>query len=131
MLVVGSGVLGRVLVGNLAEEVRHQAGFVHVVVRNEDEAAAALGRLFEDQMRNAGGEREDGSRGKGTRFQIEIDGHVFVDGVRIKSRSKWPVRLLGVLARPYDVTRLRHKMRAGYKPLLEGRGMGEGEGDVV
>jgi hypothetical protein len=104
MLIVGSGVLGRVLVGNIVSAVKRQASFLHIVAHSEQEAAGFVARIFEDQK---------SSRGNRTKFQIEIDGHVFVDQVRIKSRSAWPVRLLGVLARPYDLT----GSRKGYVPV--------------
>ena len=117
MLVVGAGILGRVLVGNVAHTIKQQNSFIHVIADSEQEAAGFVARIFEDQKRP----------GISTRFQIEIDGHVFVDQIRIKSRSPWPARILGVLARPYELTRVRRgalvrhsdltRVRQGYAPL--------------
>ena len=117
MLVVGAGILGRVLVGNIAHAIKQQNSVIHVIADSEQEAAGFVARVFEDQKRP----------GIGTNFQIEIDGHVFVNQIRIKSRSPWPVRILGVLAKPYELTRVRRgalarhsdltRVRHGYAPL--------------
>lgn len=103
MLLVGSGILGRVLVGNMVSAVKQQASFIHIIADSEQEAAGFVARIFEDQNRP----------GIRTRFQIELDGHVFVDQVRVKSRSPLWVWMLGVLAPPYDLTSLVQ----GYAPL--------------
>jgi hypothetical protein len=65
MLVVGSGIIGRVLVGNIVSAIKQQNSFLHVIANSEQEAAGFVARIFEDQKRP----------GMRTKFQIEIDGH--------------------------------------------------------
>jgi hypothetical protein len=35
--------------------------------------------------------------------QVEIQGHIFVDRQRVVRRSVWPLRVLGIMARPFDL----------------------------
>jgi hypothetical protein len=95
MLVVSSTIISRVLVRKIVDSINHQRKFLHIIVANKNEAGEVLAVIVEGQQ---GSSDSPG-------YQIEIDGNIFIDGMRIKSRSTWIRRILGLMARPYDIRR--------------------------
>ncbi|KAF2659323.1 hypothetical protein K491DRAFT_755536 [Lophiostoma macrostomum CBS 122681] len=96
-LVLSAGVFGRAIAGWLVRRVSETEPMIHVIVNSDEEANLAVYRILKLKLPNE------------ANVQVEISGHVFVNGRRVDSRSKWPVYLLGVLANPYDLRRLKDK----------------------
>ena len=86
MLVVGSGMLGRYLVGHMVESVRGAECYLHVIVRDRDGAEEVVRRVL------AGGNGTE-------RWLVERDEEVFVGGVVVGRRVFSPRRVFGVLAK--------------------------------
>ena len=95
MLIVGAGICTRTIVGNIVYSMMQQGSLLHIIVNSEEEANNVIAEAFRHQL----------DADEDTKFQIEVQGHVFVDAKRIKSRSVWRRRLLGALASPHDFTR--------------------------
>jgi hypothetical protein len=92
-LVLSAGVFSRAIAGWLVRRVSEKEPMIHVIVNSEDEANHAICRILKIEIAN------------GPDIQVEINGHVFVNGRRVASRSPWHVAILGVLANPYDLRR--------------------------
>lgn len=101
MIVVGTAVISRALVSKIVDTIQKQRNFLHIIVTTKKEASEVLAVIFNSQQGS------DDSRP----YQIEIDGNIFIDGTRVASRSAWIRRILGLMARPYDIG----KVRGGYR----------------
>lgn len=91
VLVLLSGLLGRVTAMYMASEMIRTEPVIHRVVKNREEAGKYLEAIFRQPE-----------------IACEVLGHVIVQGRCVKKFGKslrWS-GLLGVLARPYDLTRL-------------------------
>ena len=95
MLIVGAGICARTMVGNIVYTMMQQGSLLHIIVNSADEASEVIAEVFRLQL----------DADEHPKFQIEVQGHVFVDAKRITSRSVWRRRLLGVLASPHDFAR--------------------------
>jgi hypothetical protein len=94
VLVLGAGVLSRVIAKNMVRAIDQRNSMVHIVSKNEHDAEEVVRSVFMHQM------DEDS-----TKFQIEVDGHFFLDQRKVGRRSIWHRRILGLLAMPYNITR--------------------------
>ena len=94
-IVVGAGILARAITRNIAHAILEQDSLLHIIASNETDAIEIISRAFKEQA----------DLNAETKFQIEVDGQIFIDQVRIAERSVWRWRFLGVLASPYDITR--------------------------
>ena len=103
MPVVGSAILSRVLVHGIVANIQKQGRFLHIVVTTEDEASEVLAVVFNSPQ----GFRDSKP------YQIEIKGNIFIDGIRIKSRTPWTRRMLGIMASPYEIG----KIKVGYRAV--------------
>jgi phosphotransferase system HPr-like phosphotransfer protein len=103
-LVLGAGVFGRAIAGWLVQTVSETEPMIHVIVKDEDEANHAVSRILSLKL-----EHEE-------KVQVEIGGHIFVDGRRVATRSKWWVAICGVLANPYDLRRANNNPLAAVEP---------------
>ncbi|KAI0107893.1 hypothetical protein GGR51DRAFT_515474 [Nemania sp. FL0031] len=94
-VILAAGVGGRVLaMWIVAAMSRHSRPIIHKMVRSEEEAAKYFQALAKiDNM------------------QMEIKGHVIVNGAVITSRHVWftPATYIGLLAKPFDVISLAEK----------------------
>lgn len=91
VVVLSAGVFGRVVAMWMASEMIRTRPILHRVVKSRAEAAAYVDHIM----------ALDG-------LTVEVLGHVIVNGRCIKRYNKW-LRLatwLGILAEPYDVTKL-------------------------
>lgn len=94
-LVLGAGVFSRAIAGWMVRKVADEEPMIHVIVNSEDEASKAICCILKL------------SSADGAHVQVEIRGHVFVNGRRVASRRRWNVATFGVLASPYDLLRAR------------------------
>lgn len=93
--VLSAGVFGRAIAGWMLRRVADEEPMIHVIVNTRDEANGAICRILELNSAD------------GAHVQVEINEHVFVNGLRVASRKRWYVAILGVLADPYDLLRAR------------------------
>lgn len=100
--VLGAGVFGRAITSWIVTGIETADPMIHFVADTTEEAYYVLARLFTIGP-------TDASAGPLRAIQIEMHGHVFLDQRRITRRSPWPSRVLGILARPYDLARAVYK----------------------
>ena len=100
VLVVGSAIISRALVRRIVLSIQKQRKFLCIIVTTEAEAEEVLAVVFSLQRSDA------------FTHQIEINGNIFIDGVRITSRTSWTRRVLGLMAHPHDMERIRDSDRA-------------------
>lgn len=101
-LVLSAGVFGRAIAGWMVRRVADEEPMIHVIVNSEDEANKAICCILKL------------SSADGAHVQVEIRGHVLVNGRRVASRRRWHVSTFGVLASPYDLLRAQdhHDLKA-------------------
>lgn len=92
-LTLSAGVFGRAIAGWIVGQVSGTEPMIHVISGTEPEAYQAITKIL-----------CLGSKDR-TPYQVEINGHIFINKRRVASRSKLKVAILGVLAEPYDVTK--------------------------
>ena len=92
LLFLGAGIGTRVIVGGLVAAIARTKPLIHVIAGSELEAHNVIMELFAMQKLEWTSE-----------FQIELDGHIFVDCQRVGKRSRWWRRLFGLMARTYDI----------------------------
>ncbi|OJJ46797.1 hypothetical protein ASPZODRAFT_66535 [Penicilliopsis zonata CBS 506.65] len=88
-LVLGVGILGRVVAMWIAAEMNAQnAPICHAVVASRDAAAEYIQRIMEEEG-----------------LMVEMEGHLIVNGVCLLRRNRWMSwsRYIGLLARPFDL----------------------------
>lgn len=90
---LAAGIFGRVLARGIVGHVERLERVIHLSFKNESEAHHAIADILSLKS-------DDGSP-----FQVEIKGHILVDGRRVAHRSSLHVALLGVLANPYDIAK--------------------------
>ncbi|KAF1841303.1 uncharacterized protein K460DRAFT_419389 [Cucurbitaria berberidis CBS 394.84] len=105
-LVISAGVFSRAIAGWLVRRVSEKEPLIHVIVNDQEEANHAICRILKLKLADD------------TDVQVEIGGHVFVNGRRITSRSKWYVAIWGVLANPYNLLLVNSNPHAASQPLL-------------
>jgi hypothetical protein len=93
-LVLSAGVFGRAIAGWMVRTVAEQEPMIHVIVNHDHEANSAIARILVMQLPD------------NTHVQVEIDGHIFVDGRRVSKRRRWHLAMFGVLSSPYDLGKL-------------------------
>ena len=71
---------------------------IHIIAGSEVEAHNVIMELFAMQKLEWSSE-----------FQIELEGHVFVDCQRVGRRSRWWRRLFGLMARTYDLRERKNR----------------------
>ena len=123
-LVLSAGVFGRAIAGWMVRRVADEEPMIHVIVNTRDEANGSICQILKLHWADR------------AYVQVEIDGHVFVNGRRVGRRTKWHVAILGVLAKPYDLLRARDKSEdraegAGLAGLLEGSESGRRTGSIA
>jgi hypothetical protein len=95
MLILAAGIGSRAISGGIVNAVTKNEPMIHVITENEKEAYEVIREVFYHQQRLE------------TNFQVEIKGHVFVDGRRVAKRSLWYRRILGVMASPFDLRKVK------------------------
>lgn len=93
-LTLAAGIFGRAIAGWVVAHVSKTEPMIHVISATEQEAYQAITKILSLRSND------------GTHFQVEINGQVFINEQRVASRSRLIVATLGVLAEPYDVTRV-------------------------
>ncbi|KAJ4291875.1 hypothetical protein N0V90_009771 [Kalmusia sp. IMI 367209] len=92
MLVLGAGVLSRVMATSIVNAILLQDSMIHIIANNEVEADDVVAAVFRHQL-------DVGE----TKFHVEVDGHIFLEGKRVTRRSSLYRSILGVLATPFDI----------------------------
>jgi hypothetical protein len=105
-LVLSAGVFGRAIAGWMVRRVAEEEPMIHVIVSTLEEAHQSVCCILKLKL-------EDGSD-----VQVEIDGHIFVNGCRVATRSRWYVSILGVLANPYNLLLANENPNAASQPLM-------------
>ncbi|KAI0520940.1 hypothetical protein F5B22DRAFT_598928 [Xylaria bambusicola] len=108
-VILAAGVGGRVLAMWVVATISSQnRPIIHKMVRSEEEAARYFQALAEIDV------------------QMEISGHVIVNGTIVKSRHVWfsPETYIGLLAKPFDVVSMAEKNSRGsatsaYHPVAQ------------
>ncbi|GIZ46185.1 hypothetical protein CKM354_000932300 [Cercospora kikuchii] len=103
-LVLSAGVFGRAIAGWMVRTVAEQEPIIHVIVNNTEDANKAIRSILKLKLDTEPVTAD---------VQVEIHGHVFVNGRRVAKRSRWYVAVLGVLAKPYDLGRVREPFGHG------------------
>lgn len=101
-VILAAGVGGRVLAMWIVAAIsRRNRPIIHKMVRSKEEAARYFQALAKIDM------------------QMEIKGHVIVNGTVVKSRHVWftPATYIGLLAKPFDVISLAEKNSWGNTAL--------------
>jgi hypothetical protein len=101
-LVVAAAIFGRAIATWIVMGVDKCEPMLHVVCNSKNEACQIIAKIltldehvdFDANMRNV---------------QVEIKGHVFVGCRRVGQRSGWYVRLMGIMAHPFDLRRVSTK----------------------
>jgi hypothetical protein len=96
--VLAAGVFGRAIASWIVIGIEKSDPMIHFVADTNKEAHYVLARLFSINLVVA--ETNTPAQRK---IQIELDGHVFLDKRRLLRRSPWPVRMLGIIASPFDL----------------------------
>ena len=95
-LTLAAGLLGRAIAGWIVGRVSRTEPMIHIISGDEQEAYQAITEVLCLKSND------------GTPFQVEINGHIFINERRVASRTRWSrfkVAMLGVLAESYDVTK--------------------------
>lgn len=95
-LVLAAGVFGRAIASWIVIGVEKVNPMVHFVADTNEEAYIVLTRLFSIDLSGA-------DTPAPRKIQVELQGHVFVDKRRLLRRSPWPMRMLGIMASPFDL----------------------------
>lgn len=93
-----AGVFGRAIAGWMVSRVSEIEPMIHVISNTRHEASQAVGEILSIRSDD------------GTPFQVEVNGHIFINQRRVAKRSPWYVAILGVIAEPYD-------LRKAYNPI--------------
>ncbi|CAL3971606.1 unnamed protein product [Diplocarpon coronariae] len=95
-MVLGTAVLGRVLSLWMARSLMSNDPIIHKIVRDDAAASRELDMIFAIEG-----------------LQVEVLGHIVVDGYSVTRRYEWLTisKYIGVCAGPYDLRRLQAKTR--------------------
>lgn len=100
---------GRAIAGWIVSRVSETEPMIHVISNTRQEAYRAVSEILSLKLDD------------GIPFQIEVHGNIFINQRRVAKRSSWLVRILGVIAEPYDLRRAnnpRSLMPEAQSPLL-------------
>ncbi|KAI9779650.1 MAG: hypothetical protein M1816_003455 [Peltula sp. TS41687] len=107
---LSAGVFGRAIAGWVVSRVSETEPIIHVISHTRHEAYQAVAEILCIRSDD------------GTPFQVEVNGHIFLDQRRVVKRSWWPVAFLGVIAEPYDLRKACHpvssSMGEDHSPFL-------------
>jgi len=106
-LVLSAGVFGRAIAGWMVRMVAVKEPMIHVIVTKEEEANHAIARILKVEL------GDDDAH-----VQVEINGHIFVNGWRVSKRPRWHLALFGVMSRPYDLRSLPSEFSSAASSLL-------------
>ena len=88
-LILSAGIFGRGLASGMVNLMSKDQPLFHVIAEEADEAMI-IARLLQDS-----GEH-----------QIELKGNIFIEQQRVATRSPWRVRMMGIVAKPYDLLKV-------------------------
>ncbi|KAF4625809.1 hypothetical protein G7Y89_g12354 [Cudoniella acicularis] len=91
MMVLAAGVGSRVISGGIVSAISKNEPMIHVIGESEEEAFKIMTEIFSLQQRPE------------VKFQVELNGHIFVEGCRVAKRSSWYRRIFGVMANAFDL----------------------------
>lgn len=94
-IVLGTAVLGRVLSLWMAKSLMNNDPIIHKIVRDDAAASKELDMIFAIEG-----------------LQVEVLGHIVVDGYSVTRRYEWLTisKYIGVCAGPYDLRKLQRKI---------------------
>ncbi|KAG8532557.1 uncharacterized protein KY384_002434 [Bacidia gigantensis] len=102
ILILAAALFARAITGWIVAGVNTTEPLIHVIVNTTQEAQCLIGRILSlDEYDSQ--KTEENKSGK---IQVELGGHVFVKQRRVGSRSRWYLRILGVLAEPFDLRKV-------------------------
>lgn len=101
-LVLAAGVFSRAVTGWIVSGVNKTEPMLHVIVNTTDEAQHVIKQILSLDMAGGIQVRDNEVR----KIQVELGGHIFVEQRRVAHRTPWHVRVLGVLAEPFDLRRV-------------------------
>lgn len=101
-LILGAGVFGRAITGWIVSGVSKTEPLVPVVVNTTQEAQHVIARILSLDEYST----QETSGNEVRKIQVELGGHVFVNQRRVGRRSRWFLRILGVLAEPFDLRKV-------------------------
>lgn len=104
-----AGIFGRAIAGWIVSRVSETEPMIHIISSTRQEAYRAVSEILSLKSDD------------GTPFQIEVNGHVFINQRRMTKRSPWLVKILGVIAEPFDLRRAHNPtslMAETQAPLL-------------
>lgn len=99
LLILAVVVYGRAITEKLVSDGSKTEPLIHVIVDTKQEAQRVIARILslDKHDNNETGESEV------RKVQVELGGHIFVSRQRVSRRSPWILRILGVLAEPFDL----------------------------
>ena len=98
-LILAAALFARAITGWIVAAVNKTEPLIHVIVNTTQEAQCLIGRILSLDEYDSQRTEENKSR----KIQIELDGYVYMKQRRVSSRSCWYLRILGVLAEPFDL----------------------------
>ncbi len=99
-LVLAAGVFGRAIASWITDRVSRAEPLIHVIVNTKEEACQIIAKIL---MLNKNS--KDTPESEMRAIQVEINGHIFVNCRRVAKRSPWHIRILGIMAEPFDLAR--------------------------
>lgn len=102
-----AGVFGRGFANWIVTRIDREEPLIHIIVKDAREAHEVISRILEldHPSPHDGGGVETGDS-SGRLVQVEIGGHIFVKHRRVAKRSSLWVKMLGIMASPYDLRRV-------------------------
>lgn len=101
-LILAAALVARAITGWIVAGVNKAEPLIHVIVNTTQEAQSLIGRILSIDDYDGRNTEENKSR----KVQVELGGHVFVEQRRVGARSRWYLRILGVLAEPFDLRKV-------------------------
>lgn len=113
MLILAAGLGSRTISRGIVSQLFKSEPMIHIITTNEQDSVHAIMELFTLH------EEEGFSNGEKPHYQIELDGHVFVDGQRVARRNVWLRRMFGILLLPFDLAKVKEVTLAGEEVVTE------------
>lgn len=107
MLILAAGLGSRTVARGITARYSQSGSLLHVISASEKQTLGVIFEIFKLQRELA--RRAEGGEAKRAGFQVEIGGHVFVDGRRVARRSAWYRSIFGVLARPFELRDMEYR----------------------
>ncbi|KAH6676289.1 hypothetical protein B0J14DRAFT_651710 [Halenospora varia] len=123
-LLLAAAVFSRAIASYVTTAVARPEPMIHVFVNSPSEANQIIAKVM---MMTRNGQRDPDD--PVCTIQIEVKGHIFVDCKRVAKRSPWYIKVLGIMAEPFDLAKMvRQTSISDTKtPVMKGYGRGDEE----